>query len=380
MFLHPDNARPDTLDHGTRPGSHRGRRRSVRRVGAIALTAALVPAGTGLLDRPAQAADTVHVVQPGESVQAAVDAAAPGDIVELAPGSHLGSVRIATDNLTLRGPRTGDAVIMPAAGDASHDCATGGYGVCAFGTAERKVVGVRVQALTVTGFRKTGVMGRFADRLAVRGVRAHGNGEHGIGQEFSTQGSFSGNTAKDNAQSGLFVGDEAGSPGTAVSGNFASGNRIGVHLRRARHVAITGNMLTGNCAGAFLVGDETRPVAGETDIVGNTMTENNRYCPGNERIAHIQGSGIVLTGTQRVRITANHIVDNRGDSPMSGGIVMVPSFTGDATSHQDISHNTVLRNAPADLAERDPRTTGNRYGANTCSTSQPAGLCGPAQP
>lgn len=321
----------------------------------------------------------MHVVSAGESVQAALDAAAPGDTVELAPGTHPGSVRITRDHVTLRGPR--DAVLTPGPADRARaaetpaDCSAGGYGVCVIGTAERPVTGVSVVGLSITGFRKSGVMGRHADGLTVSGVRATGNGEHGIGQEFSARGVFTGNTAADNAQSGLFVGDEPAGTGTLVAGNRAEGNRIGVHVRRVRGVDIAGNTLTGNCAGVFVVGDETRPVAGDLDVTGNTIEANNRFCPGNSRIAHIQGSGIVLTGAQDVRMTGNRITDHQGDSPMSGGIVTVPSFAGDGTSFHTATGNTVLRNAPADIAERDPRGTGNTYAANACATSLPAGRC-----
>ncbi len=332
-------------------------------------------AGSGALTAPAHAAPTVHVVQPGESVQAAVDAAAPGDIIELAAGTHPGSVLITKDNLTLRGPRNAQAVVTPGGPEAAHACAVEGYGVCAFGTPERRVAGVHIETLTVSGFTKTGVMGRYADGLTVAGVRSSANGEHGIGQEFSVRGTFAGNMTEDNAQSGLFVGDELEGTGTRIAANHSAGNRIGVHVRRGIHTAIEANHLTGNCAGVFVVGDETRPVAGDLDITGNTMAANNLYCPGNDRIAHIQGSGVVLTGAQGVRISGNQIVDNVGDSPMSGGVVMVPTFRGVGNASHEVTGNIVLGNGAADIAERDPLGGDNSYAFNVCGASEPEGLC-----
>ncbi|NUP32164.1 MAG: hypothetical protein HOV66_10945 [Streptomycetaceae bacterium] len=341
----------------------------VRTTGILFAGAAL--AGSGVLAAPsAQAASGVRYVSPGQSVQAAVDAAGSGGTVVLAPGTYPGDVSITQSGVRLIGPRTGRAEIVPGT---SASC--GGYGICVFGSSGNLLKNVRIDGVTVTGFAKTGVMGRYTDGFTVTGVRSRDNGEHGIGEEFSVRGVFTGNTARDNAQSGLFVGDATAAKGTKVAGNSASGNRIGVHIRRGRDLGVTANTLTGNCAGVFVVGDSSTPVAGDLDITGNRIVENNRYCPPNPRIAYIQGSGIVLTGAQQVRITGNTITGNQGASPMSGGIVMAPSVSGAPTSFQTVVGNTVRNNVPADLAERDPRGSGTRYLGNSCARSEPAGNC-----
>ena len=47
-------------------------------------------------------ADT-HFVAPGQSIQAAVDAAADGDVIELGAGEHLGSVELMARDLRFQG-------------------------------------------------------------------------------------------------------------------------------------------------------------------------------------------------------------------------------------------------------------------------------------
>ncbi len=431
------------------------------------MTAAVcVAAAAGTAIAPAQAADapagtgTWHVVHPGESVQAAVDAARPGDTVFLMPGTYRGTVRIGTSDVTLRGSGAGQTVLAPpttadqsttapadpaplaptaggtaaaptggtvsgaptrsggttattastpstpsspstvpggtaaatpatgpgetsagtgtgtgtAAGTA--ECGQPGSGVCVTGAAD-----VRVTDLTVTGFATYGLWASAADRLTVSGVRADANGLYGIGQERSVRGRFTRNEASGNGEAGLFVantvseeGGATDTQGTLISGNTLKDNHMGLVVRRLRDVTVERNTMTGNCAGAFLVGDENTPRAGELTVERNTVTDNNAYCAATARLPYVQGAGIVLTGVENTRLSGNTVTGNVGASPLSGGIVLFPSFTGGPSSGISVLDNTVLSNGPADLADND-HGTGNTFTGNDCSVSVPAGRC-----
>ncbi|MER8041701.1 right-handed parallel beta-helix repeat-containing protein [Streptomyces sp. NPDC094032] len=352
-----------------------------RQIAHLACTAALVASGLGAAAAPPADRETVHRVKPGESIQQAVDAARPGDTILLSPGTYRESVLITTSDLTLRGSGVSPTVLVPAATPGANACAKAGNGLCVTGTKDRPVEDVTVRSLTLRGFAKNGLWASWTDRLKVQRVIAERNGTWGIGQERSERGVFTHDIARDNGDAGLFLantvdaeGGAADTKGTLVSHNRVSGNRIGITVRRLRNLTVDRNDATGNCAAVFVVGDESAPRAGAMSVSRNHIHANNKLCPKTPRLPFLQGSGIVLTGTERTVVAENRVVDNVGTSPLSGGIVLFKSFVGALNEHNEIRDNVVLRNGTADLANRDTGK-GNSFRGNTCTLSEPTGMC-----
>ena len=84
---------------------------------------------------PAQAREK-SVVRPGESIQAAVDAADPGDTIRVRRGTYRESVVVSTDELTLRGDH---AVLEPPGPSQPDACADFGSGICVLGEVDSAV-------------------------------------------------------------------------------------------------------------------------------------------------------------------------------------------------------------------------------------------------
>ncbi|MFG3251249.1 nitrous oxide reductase family maturation protein NosD [Streptomyces sp. NPDC048187] len=348
----------------------------------LVCTAAMI--GTGLAAAPASSVPLTHVVHPGESIQKAVDAAHSGDTVLVTPGVYRESVTVSTPGLTLRG--TGrSTVVQPGTTKAAADtCAGRGNGICVIGTKDKNVRGVTVADLTVTGFTQTGVFSMATDGLTVRNVNAVKNGVWGIAQERSVHGIFRGNTARDNGDAGIFLANAvkaeegaADTEGTLVAHNRLEGNRIGVTVRRLRNLAVEDNHIAGNCAGVFVVGDENTPKAGDMVVRDNHVVRNNKSCPKTARLEALQGSGIVLTGVEKVLVADNTVEGNAGTSSMSGGIVLAASMVGTANAKNEVKGNRLSANSPADLVNAGTGETAksNSFAGNTCGASKPAGLC-----
>lgn len=352
-------------------------KKHVKPLACAALTTALVLGAAG----PSSGSDT-HVVHPGESIQAAVDAARPGDTVVVAPGVYRESVLVTKPGLTLRGAGR-ETVLLPAAATtrAANTCATAGNGICVLGTASETLADVRIRSLTLSGHKNHGIWASRTDALRVTNVVSEKNGIWGIAQERSTRGYFARNVARDNGDAGIFLantvdteGGATDTQGARVRDNRLEGNRIGATVRRVRNLSVEGNTFTGNCGALFIVGDESKPRAGAMTVTGNRIHDNNKLCPKTARLPVIQGSGIVLTGAEDTVVTGNEIRDNVGSSPLSGGIVLSKSFVGAANTGNVIRDNVVLGNRTADLVTTGSET-GNTIEDNECGVSQPAGAC-----
>lgn len=376
-----------------------GIRRPGRLAGAGVLAAAA--AGTALVAAPSAGAATVHVVAPGQSIQRAVDASRPGDIVQILPGTYQENVLVTVPRLTIRGsgvrnvtlepapkvtaqasPKTGTATAATTDATTATSCFTAGTGICVAGTAGHRVQGVHITGLTVTGFATYGIAGTETDGLRVTGVSSHDNGMYGIGAQKSVRSLFAGNRAANNAEAGIFLAnttqEEGGAldqQGAQVVGNELTGNKMGVVLRRVRDMNVEDNAATGNCAGMFVIGDENTPRGGDLTVRQNVVSANTKYCAANTRLPFVQGAGIVLTGVENTVVERNTVTGNSGTSVMSGGVVLFHSFVNVPNTGNTIRDNTLSGNAPADLADRDTAGKDNTFTGNSCSTSQPAGRC-----
>ncbi|MGW3207826.1 right-handed parallel beta-helix repeat-containing protein [Streptomyces sp. NPDC001135] len=358
-----------------------------RHIPHIACSTAVLGALLGAA--PASATPQVHVVHPGESIQKAVDAARSGDTVLVQAGTYHESIEVTTSGITLRGVGP-DTVLEPPATDAKtksgatdkKSCAGQGNGICVVGAKNQPVRNVTVADLTVTGFAKIGVIAVGADGLTVRAVTADKNGQWGIAEERSTRSVYRQDIARSNGDAGLFLANTitaeqgaADTQGTVLDQNQLEGNRIGITVRRLRNLTVKHNYLTGNCAGVFVVGDENKPKAGALTVSHNLVEQNNKYCAATARLPFLQGSGIILTGTEDTVVTHNLVSDNSGASPLSGGIVLFKSFVGATSERNRISGNWLGGNGPADLVNQEATKSSNVFQRNLCRASKPAGLC-----
>ncbi|MGY1916253.1 right-handed parallel beta-helix repeat-containing protein [Blastococcus sp. SYSU DS0973] len=327
------------------------------------------------------------------SIQAAVDAAGPGDTIHVPPGTYRESVTIREDGISLR---SHGVVLEPAGAEATACDALDGpetdrvSGICILGeidlqtfTAGDRVSGVSIRGITVSGATGDGLVAVATEDLSVRDSRFTDNGGYGAAS-FVTEGtSFRGNKATGNAEAGFYIGDSEKADAD-VRGNYSADNEIGYFYRNASAGKMRGNVATGNCVGVLLLAGAPGPVTG-WEVRKNEVSANNTVCAGNpeDGIPPLSGAGMVLAGAQDVRVRDNVVRDNHSaaESVVEGGVVvistdslaeaeLVPGFAPSG----EVERNEAKGNEPADINWDGTGTV--EFGDNRCRTSIPGGLCG----
>ncbi len=360
----------------------------MRRFVMAACAAGLVIALSSGTAASAWASKTI-VVGPGHSIQAAINQASPGDTVLIKPGVYHQSVQIRTDGITLRGSGDfyGGTVLVPPKSFPKTLCngAFGPTGVCILAKKVNPKTGAvitpvsddTVTALLVAGFPANGVFGYGTDGLRVTRVVAINDGGYGISRFVSSRTLFADDTAIGNDEAGFYVGDSPQAD-TVVRDDRAFGNQFGIFIRHARHVLVTGNRLSGNCQGIFVLDDGQPGGAGNTAVVNNSVFNNNKFCPKHgETPVPFQGGGILLLGATRTLVAHNSVAGNSGSQVNSGGIVVASAHGlthGRNPNFDTIAGNTAFHDHPADLIW-DGTGIDVDFIANHCGTSIPSGLC-----
>jgi plastocyanin len=293
-----------------------------------------------------------------ETIQAAVDAATPGDLVLVAPGVYRESVRVTTPSLVIRGEDRNETIL------------DGGFELI-HGIQVLDVDGVAVENLTtrnylVNGVYWTGVAGYRGSYLT-----AHNNGDYGVYAYDSTDGVIEDSYASGNVDSGFYIGQCY--PCRAIVRRVLSeGNALGFSGTNAGgDLYLIDSVWRDNMSGVVpnSLDSELEPPHRETTIVGNlVMDNNNRDAPTKDfgRIAF--GTGIVLAGGVGDVVERNLVLNHDRIGILATMFVDRSIYFSQRAVVRD---NVVTGSGWADVALVGPWGPGNCFDDSDFLTTQP---------
>ena len=270
---------------------------------------------------------TTSTVRPGESIQAAVDAASPGDTIEVMPGdyteTHQGeaAVRI-TKPLKLIAMSSSDEKvrILPGPGqkhgilvepENSPDPGVGG-------PADPDIDGIEIKGFTVEGFDNNGIWLRYVKNFIIEDNESIDNLENGIWPTLSAGGLVKNNLSYGSFDTAMWI--EA-SEDVRVIGNELRDSAIGLEITVSNEITVEDNEVHGNTTGIGLFHPSVAPLPplqplernGFWHILNNYVHDNNAENPAPpESIVEElpPGIGIMIMGVDNIDIQNNRIENN----------------------------------------------------------------------
>jgi len=323
------------------------------------------------------------VVHPGSSIQAAIDAAENGSIIQIESGIYHEAITVNKPGIQLIG--VGDGVVIENPGDEEN-----GITVRSAGD------GFVLRNVTIQNFEENGVFMIRVDNFVLSHVRTINNGEYGLFPLFCSNGVIEHCTATGHSDTGIYVGQ---SNDIEMNFNTAYANVNGLEIENCSDIVASKNQSYDNVAGILVVllpGLTTKTSANIT--IANNHVYNNNHTNFSEPGGGFEnfvpsGSGILVVGTDQTTVKDNNVSGNNFLGIATVSTLILGSLAGiPAEAFADIEPNpdgtkvisNVLNNnggaPPAGIPLPgvdllwDGSGTNNCWKSNIYSTSFPAPL------
>jgi len=261
------------------------------------------------------------VVHPGESIQAAVDAAGPGTVIQIEPGTYAEAIHISVPGLALVGQQRPDGrgVVIENPGGEEH-------GIRVDAASDRFVL----LNVTVRGFGENGVLLQGVDGFLLSGVTAQNNGEYGLFPVHSSNGLIERCRASGHNDTGIYVGQ---SHDVTVRHSVAFANVNGIEFENSQRVQGVANETYDNVVGILVVVLPGLDVKTTRDVLvaRNRVHDNNHpnFAPPGDLASFVpSGSGILIVGADRATVEGNTVSGNQFTGIAVGSTLLLGALAG----------------------------------------------------
>lgn len=332
-------------------------------------------------------------VNPGQSIQKAVDAANPGDTIVVQPGIYheagracpfkpkeTCAVSIVKDNITLVGLSGSSAVTIDNPKGLSIGIGIGKYYEC---SPQYRINGNQVIGFTVNGFTDTGIELTCVTNWEWAYDSVSKDKIYGFYPVFASHGRLDNSVATDATDTGFYVGI---SDHIRVDHNVAYDNVSGYEFENTFGSLMDHNTAYDNTGGIleFIIPGDPMEHSYDNVISDNVVVQNNNAnkCTGGVVCTVPPGTGILVIGGTNNQTLRNNVTNNR-----SYGIALTDvclAFNLSATQCKALKYNpypektstignTALNNG-TDLAWEPQTGKGNCWSSNRARSLTPSKL------
>ena len=292
------------------------------------------------------------------TIQSAVDAAKPGNLILINNGVYNETITVTTPYLTIRGRDRNNVIID---GEFMRE-----NGINVYDTD-----GVSVENLSVRNFSLNGVYWNGSKGFAGRYLTTYNNGDYGVYAFGSTDGIFENIYASGHPDSGIYIG-QCYPCNSLIYDSVVEGNALGYSGTNAGgHLYIYNNIWRDNMSGVIpnTLDSELDPPGRETTLIGNLVVNNNNYeAPSNRFGLVAKGMGIVVPGRVGDVIEKNIVINHDKYGLVASPMLDVNLYF---SQHVQVKNNLIMDSGYTDLALAGPWGPGNCFEDNIYQTSTP---------
>ena len=276
----------------------------------------------------------VHIVKPGDSIQAAVEAAQPGDTIQVMPGIYSETIYIDKDDIHLVGViQNGARATMDGLGKLNDAILYSGNNII-------------IENFRITKYKGNGIMGQAGNNFEIRNNVIVDTGIYGIFPQLGANGLIEHNVVSGIEDAAIYIGM---SDNIHVAYNEVFDSVAGIEIENSRHAIVEYNNAHHNTGGILAFVTPGLPIKTTEDVIirNNFVSDNNTPnfgAPGSIVSGIPAGTGILVMAADDVIIEGNIISNNKTAGIIINDHSFATTITMDIESDPNSDRTMILDN------------------------------------